>query len=144
MRSWLRAAPQDLIVLVDFGAFNLRFAKTLRALGYRRPIVYFFPPGAWLDRERQARDVARHTVPLVPFEHQRDFYRSLGLGAAYFGHPLVSLIEPRGAAAAGAPRRRSHRACCPAAAAERSNAICRAFSRQRSVCANAVPGRVSS
>ena len=46
----LRARPVDLVVLIDFGAFNLRLAKTLRALGYRRPILYYFPPGAWLDR----------------------------------------------------------------------------------------------
>ncbi len=93
---WLRARPVDLIVLVDFGAYNLRFALTLRALGYRRPILYYVPPGAWLDRESQARAVARATVPLTPFRHQRDFYASLELGAAYFGHPLVSLVPPRG------------------------------------------------
>lgn len=92
---WLCAVRHDLIVLVDFGAYNLRLAKMLRALGYRRPILYFFPPGAWLDRASQAGAVARTTVPLVPFAHQRDFYRSLGLRTAYFGHPLASLIAPR-------------------------------------------------
>jgi len=92
---WLRAEPRDLIVLVDFGAFNLRLAKTLRGLGYRRPILYYFPPGAWLDRASQARAVARRTTALTPFAHQRDFYAALGLPIAYFGHPLVSLVEPR-------------------------------------------------
>jgi lipid-A-disaccharide synthase len=82
-------------VLVDFGAFNLRFAQTLRAVGYRRPILYFFPPGAWLDSPKQARTVVRHTKALTAFAHQREFYRSLGLEIAYFGHPLVSLIAPR-------------------------------------------------
>ena len=87
--------PADLIVLVDFGAFNLRLALTLRRLGYRRPILYFFPPGAWLDRAKQARAVARSTTALSAFTHQRDFYRSLGLPIAYFGHPLTSLVDPR-------------------------------------------------
>ena len=91
----LRARPVDLIVLVDFGAYNLRFVATLRFLGYRHPILYFFPPGAWLDKPKQARDVARRTKPLTAFAHQRDFYRSLDLEIAYFGHPLVSLVEPR-------------------------------------------------
>ena len=93
--AWLRAAPWDLVVLVDFGAYNLRFAKTLRALGYTGPILYYFPPGAWLDRPTQAAAVARTTIPLTAFAHQRDFYRSLGLGIAWFGHPLASLIVPR-------------------------------------------------
>jgi lipid-A-disaccharide synthase len=92
---WLRSSPWDLIVVVDFGASNLRFAKTLRGLGYPGPILYFFPPGAWLDRPSQARKVARYTTALTPFAHQRDFYRSLKLPVTYFGHPLVSLIQPR-------------------------------------------------
>jgi len=100
---WLRLRPYDLVVLIDFGAYNLRFARTLRALGYRRPILYFFPPGAWLDRTRQAHAVAVNTVPLVPFEHQRDFFASLGCEVAYFGHPLASLVHAR-APRAPAPR----------------------------------------
>ncbi len=91
----LRADPPDLIVLVDFGAFNIRLAKTLRLLGYRRPILYYFPPSAWLDRPGPAHAVARWTTPLTAFVHQRDYYRSLGLESAYFGHPLVSLVPPR-------------------------------------------------
>lgn len=92
---WLRARPWDLVVLVDFGAYNLRLAKVLRALGYRQPILYYFPPGAWLDKPAQARAVARNATPLTAFAHQRDFYHSLGLGSAYFGHPLASLVAPR-------------------------------------------------
>jgi lipid-A-disaccharide synthase len=92
---WFLRSPWDLIVLVDFGALHLRIAKTLRALGYTRPILYFFPPGAWLDISDQARKVARTTTALTAFAHQRDFYRSLGLEIAYFGHPLVSLVPPR-------------------------------------------------
>ena len=100
---WLRARPWDLVVLVDFGAYNLRLAKALRALGYAGPILYYFPPGAWLDRVAQARAVARNATPLTAFAHQRDFYRELDLGIAYFGHPLVSLVAPR-ASRALAPR----------------------------------------
>ena len=91
----LRRDPVDLIVLVDFGAYNLRFARTLRALGYRQPILYYFPPGAWLDRPKKARAVTASTIPLTAFEHQRDFYRSLGYDIAYFGHPLASIVAPR-------------------------------------------------
>jgi lipid-A-disaccharide synthase len=93
--GWLIRSPWDLIVFVDFGAFNLRFARSLRKLGYRRPILYLLPPGAWLDLPAQAWAVAGNTTPLTAFEHQRDFYRELGLPIAYFGHPLASLIEPR-------------------------------------------------
>jgi lipid-A-disaccharide synthase len=89
------AARYDLIVLVDFGAFNLRFAWLLRAFGNRAPILYYFPPAAWLDDPKRARSVVALTDPLTAFAHQRDFYRSLGLPIGYVGHPLVSTIAPR-------------------------------------------------
>lgn len=94
----LRRRPVDLVVLVDFGAFNLRLAKSLRILGYRGPVLNFFPPGAWLDKPSQAQTVASVSTPLVAFEHQRDFYLSQGLPVHYFGHPLApayALRPPR-------------------------------------------------
>jgi len=94
---WLRMRPVDLVVLVDFGAFNLRLAKTLRMLGYVGPILYYFPPGAWFDNPAQARTVARSARALTAFAHQRDFYASLGFSIEYFGHPLGSMIAPRAA-----------------------------------------------
>ena len=99
----LARKPPDLIVLIDFGAFNVRLASTLRRLGYRGRILYYFPPAAWLDNEKRARQVARLCTPLTPFAHQRDFYRSLGLEIAYFGHPLVATIEPRPRRSAAPP-----------------------------------------
>ena len=96
----LRSRPPRLVVLVDFGAFNLRLARQLRRLGYGGPIVYYIPPGAWLDRPDQAKMVAAATTPLTTFAHQRDFYAGLGLNVAFYGHPLASLIAQRPAQAA--------------------------------------------
>lgn len=91
----LRLNPPDLIVLVDFGAFNLRLARQLRRTGYRGPIVYYITPGAWLDRAKTAHMVAKATTPVTVFTHQRDFYAGQGLRAEFFGHPLASLIAQR-------------------------------------------------
>ncbi|HEY8314079.1 MAG TPA: hypothetical protein VIG51_07865 [Candidatus Baltobacteraceae bacterium] len=85
----------DLVVLVDFGAFNVRLAKTLRRLRYRGPILDVFPPATWLDNAMAARAVARATIPVTAFDHQRRFYESLGLPIAYFGHPLVGRYAMR-------------------------------------------------
>jgi lipid-A-disaccharide synthase len=93
----------DLVVLVDFGAFNVRLARRLRKIGYRGPVLDLFPPATWLDREKVARDVAALAVPLTAFEHQRDFYRSLGLRIEYFGHPLAGLYHMRPLRSAPAP-----------------------------------------
>lgn len=97
-----REAP-DGVVLVDFGAFNLRLAGALRRTGFRKPIVYYAPPAAWLDSEKRARLVARRTAALTLFRHQAEFYRSLQLAIGYVGHPLVSTIPARPARPAPPP-----------------------------------------
>ena len=91
----VRRAPPDVLVLVDFGAFNVRFAHILRAVGFRAPIVYYAPPSAWLDSAKRARAVVRVADPLTIFRHQAEFYRSLRLPIGYVGHPLVSTVVPR-------------------------------------------------
>jgi lipid-A-disaccharide synthase len=95
-----------LLIAVDFGAFNLRVLRRLRACGYRGSMLYYFPPGAWLDDARQAHAVAATATAVTPFAHQRDFFHSLGLHAEYFGHPLASLVPANGAqpGASDAPR----------------------------------------
>ncbi len=99
----LRRDPPDLVVLVDFGAFNLRLARTLRLLGFTGPIVYYAPPAAWLDSPKRARRVAALCDGLTLFRHQAEFYRGLGLPIGYVGHPLVSTIGPRAARPAPPP-----------------------------------------
>lgn len=92
----IAASKPDLVVLVDFGVFNLRLANTLRKrLHYAGPIVDIFPPGTWLDNEEKARNVAAVAFPVTAFEHQYEFYRSLGCRVEYFGHPLASRYAMR-------------------------------------------------
>lgn len=103
LQMWLTAfhiarTKPNLVVLVDFGVFNVRLAQTLRdRLGYDRPILYLFPPSAWLDSERTARAVARLCTPVSGFAHQTEFYRERGLRVEYFGHPLLDRYEQRAA-----------------------------------------------
>jgi len=93
--AYLRRVRYDLIIVVDFGAFNLRTISVARAFGVATPILYYFPPGAWFDNPKRARNVAAVSDPLTAFAHQRDFYRSLGLPIGWVGHPLVSTVAPR-------------------------------------------------
>jgi lipid-A-disaccharide synthase len=99
----LRHDPPRVVLPIDFGAFNLRLLDQMRRSGYKGEIIYYFPPGAWLDSEPQARAVARFATPLTAFTRQRDFYHRLGLRCEYFGHPLVSAIQPRAAQAPSWP-----------------------------------------
>lgn len=91
----ISVAKPDLVVLVDFGVFNLRLARQLRRLRYKGPILDLFPPGTWLDNEEKARSVSAAAFPVTAFAHQYDFYRSLGCRIEYFGHPLTSQYAMR-------------------------------------------------
>jgi lipid-A-disaccharide synthase len=91
----IATSKPDLVVLVDFGVFNLRLANTLRRFGYAGTIMDLFPPGTWLDNADKARNVSRVSVPVTAFAHQNAFYRSLGARIEYFGHPLVSRYPMR-------------------------------------------------
>lgn len=91
----LVATKPDLVVLVDFGVFNLRLAMSLRRLGYPKPVIDLFPPGTWLDNPKKARAVSAVAVPMTAFAHQAAFYRSLGLPVVYFGHPLAGRYRRR-------------------------------------------------
>lgn len=86
----------DLVILVDFGAFNLRLAKALRvSLRYAGPILNLFPPASWLDDEARARAVSSYMVPVTAFAHQYEFYKRHRLPIVYFGHPLAEQYAQR-------------------------------------------------
>jgi len=85
----------DIAIFVDFGAFHVRAARAARMFGYHGPILDLFPPGAWFDQPKRARAVAGAMTAVTAFEHQRDFYRGLGLPVEYFGHPLAAQYEQR-------------------------------------------------
>ena len=99
----LVATKPDLVVLVDFGVFNLRLAQTLRRLRYAGPVLDVFPPATWLDNPKKARTVASVAVPMTAFAHQASFYESLGLPVVYFGHPLAGRYHRRAAREAPPP-----------------------------------------
>jgi lipid-A-disaccharide synthase len=84
------ASKPDLVVLVDFGVFNIRLANQLRRMGYGGPILDLFPPGTWLDNPQRARQVSAVVEPITAFQHQYDFYRSVGARINFFGHPLTN------------------------------------------------------
>lgn len=94
----IAATKPDLVVLVDFGAFNMRLAKTLRTqLKYDGPIMTLFPPATWLDKENVARAVSAWSVPVTAFEHQYQFYKRHKLPIMFFGHPLAGQYVTRDA-----------------------------------------------
>jgi lipid-A-disaccharide synthase len=94
IRHALDARKPDLLIPIDFGAFNLRVAGYAKTKGIK--VLYFFPPGSW------RRDGGINPrIPLVvdkvatPFPWSEDALRRAGVDARFVGHPLVDVVEPK-------------------------------------------------
>ncbi|HLA24536.1 MAG TPA: lipid-A-disaccharide synthase [bacterium] len=87
-----RAQPQVLL-LVDFPAFNLRLAERLRR---RVPIVYYFPPLVSVRKGDRAAMVARLGMRLLAtLRREEAAYRRAGADVVFIGHPIIDLAVPR-------------------------------------------------
>lgn len=83
------------LVLVDFGAFNVRLARRARRRWPTLPILYYFPPGSWNPRPRDLAWLA----PLVdavatPFDFSARMLQASGVPAAWVGHPVLDRLRP--------------------------------------------------
>ena len=88
----LRAAPPDLVVLIDFGTFNVRFAGMLAGSGI--PILYYFPPRSW-SRRRWGGPLNQVTdVIATPFAWNLDTMSGGKAEVVWVGHPLVDQVRP--------------------------------------------------
>ncbi|HIE50776.1 MAG TPA: lipid-A-disaccharide synthase [Armatimonadetes bacterium] len=93
LQRQVRQHPPDLAVLIDFGAFNLRFGRWLRGQGV--PVLCYFPPGSWTNSRRRAADVAAIADKIAtPFPKCLPAYEALGAEVVFVGHPLVDQLQP--------------------------------------------------
>jgi lipid-A-disaccharide synthase len=85
--------PQ-VVLLLDYPGFNLRFAKKLKALGV--PVVYYISPQVWAwrtGRVKTIREVVDKMLVVFPFE--KEFYDEHRMPVEFVGHPLLDELEPR-------------------------------------------------
>ncbi|MHB9027038.1 MAG: lipid-A-disaccharide synthase [Armatimonadota bacterium] len=90
----LRADPPDVLVPIDFGAFNVPLLRKLQGSGIR--VVYFIPPGSW-SRSRPAGQLPFLVDGIAtPFPWSADNLRAAGAPARieWVGHPLIDYCRP--------------------------------------------------
>ncbi len=85
----------DVILLMDFGGFNLGFATKIKA-GLRQnnipdiPIVYFISPQIWGSRPWRINAILKSVNKmLVIFPFEEALYRQKKMSAKFVGHPLT-------------------------------------------------------
>ena len=84
----------DLVLLIDYGVFNLKIAKHLHKAGIKTN--YYIPPQVWASRKWRIKTIKKYidrVFCIFPFE--KNMYESYGIKTTYCGHPLISqLPEP--------------------------------------------------
>jgi lipid-A-disaccharide synthase len=86
----------DVVLLIDFGGFNLKLAKSIKEWNPSQKIYYFISPKFWAWRESRVERVKKWVDKMFvihPFEV--DFYKKHNYEAALFvGHPLNQELKP--------------------------------------------------
>jgi lipid-A-disaccharide synthase len=84
----LKLTRPDVVVLIDYPGFNLRFARIAKKHGLK--VVYYVSPQVWAwhrSRVKKMRSLVDKMLVLFPFEV--DLYRSEGIDVEFVGHPLL-------------------------------------------------------
>ncbi len=82
----------DVLVLIDYPGFNLRFAAIAKRYDVR--IVYYISPQVWAwnkGRVKKMQGLVDKMLVIFPFEV--DFYKREGIDAEFVGHPLLEVLE---------------------------------------------------
>ena len=83
----------DLVVLVDYPGFNLRFAREVKHRGIR--LVYYISPQIWAwnsGRIRKIKKLVDRMLVVFPFE--KGLYEKAEIPVTFVGHPLLEHVKP--------------------------------------------------
>lgn len=90
----LKTKRPDLVVLVDFGDFNLPFIAPL-AKRAGIPVCYFISPQLWAWGKWRMRLVKRYVDEMIVlFKFEEKLYQDAGVPVRWVGHPLMDQPSP--------------------------------------------------
>jgi len=95
LKRHLAAERPRVLILVDFGAFNVRLGRWAVEQGIST--VYLMPPGSW-RREGRPKSIAKMqrsaNVFLSPYAWNAEILKAAGLQVEHIGHPVLELSAP--------------------------------------------------
>jgi lipid-A-disaccharide synthase len=84
----------DVVVLIDYPGFNLRFARAVKAKNI--PVLYYISPQVWAwhrSRVKTMKNLINRMMVVFPFEVP--IYESEGVPVEFVGHPLLEVLSPQ-------------------------------------------------
>ena len=92
LRTRIESGNVALVVLVDYGGFNMTIAAIARDAGV--PVLYYIMPQVWASRAGRMKTLARtvtRAAVILPFEAR--LLRANGIDATFVGHPLLDRAQ---------------------------------------------------
>ena len=81
----------DVIILIDYPAFNLRIAKWAKSRGIK--VYYYIAPKVWAWKERRVKSIKQYVDRLYTiFPFETEYFRGHGIEPTFCGNPLVDDI----------------------------------------------------
>lgn len=82
----------EVVLLIDYPGFNLRFARIAKRHGVK--VVYYISPQVWAwkkGRVKKMPGIVDRMLVVFPFEEE--IYRKEGVPVSFVGHPLLEEME---------------------------------------------------
>jgi len=96
MLADLKKWQPDVLVLIDYPGFNLRFAGAVKRECPATRIVYYISPQVWAwNKGRIPKMVGLLDEMLCLFPFEQPIFQNAGLKTTFVGHPLVDELEGR-------------------------------------------------
>jgi lipid-A-disaccharide synthase len=84
----------DVLLLIDYPGFNLRFSEAVRRVSPETRQVYYISPQVWAwNKRRIPKMVALLDEMLCLFPFEQEIFETAGLKTTFVGHPLVDELE---------------------------------------------------
>ncbi len=92
MEALLESRRPDVVVLIDYPGFNLRFARRVKQRNI--PVLYYISPQVWAWNMRRVKKMKRFVDSMkVVFPFEVNIYRNEGIDVEFVGHPLVESLR---------------------------------------------------
>lgn len=81
------------VLLIDYGGFNMKIAKYLKTRGFTGKVFYYIPPQVWVTRKYRIKSIKKYVdkvLCIFPFEEE--MYKEYGVDVHFCGHPLISQL----------------------------------------------------
>ena len=91
--NYIKSYEPEVILLVDFPGFNLKFAEKVKR-SFRGKIIYYISPQIWAWHKSRINSIKKNIdemLVVLPFEV--DFYKNEGMRVYYSGNPLLENID---------------------------------------------------